>query len=149
MTGTEPILRRLAAEIITRSTAAVGLAAIALIHLLDAGSKFHETPYMGWMYLGLMTACLATAATLIHGHFREAWAAAMALPAAAVAGYVLTRTVGLPQAGGDIGNWGEPLGLAALFTESAVIAVGGYALAALRPPRLGHRRGTWRAAVTA
>ena len=48
-------------------------------------------------------------------------------------GFVLTRTTGLPQAKGDIGNWSEPLGLAALFVEGAVIAVAGYALAALRP----------------
>jgi len=137
MTETEPSLRRIAAEIVTRSAAAVGLAGIALIHLLDAGSKFHETPYMGWMYVGLMAACLATATALIRGHFREAWLAAVALPAAAIAGYVLTRTVGLPRAGGHIGNWGEPLGLAALFTEGAVIAVAAYALAALRPARLG------------
>src|SRR3954452_18814722 len=118
MTPTERSLRAAAAEIVTRSAAAVGLAGIALIHLLDAGSKFHETPYIGWMYLGLMAACLATAATLVRGHFREAWAAAILLPASAIAGYVLTRTVGLPHATGDVGNWSEPLGLAALFTET-------------------------------
>jgi hypothetical protein len=53
---------------------------------------------------------------------------------------VLTRTVGLPQAHDDIGNWSEPLGLAALFVESAVIAVAGYALVALRPAALLARR---------
>jgi hypothetical protein len=34
---------------------------------------------------------------------------------------VLTRTVGLPGATDDIGNWLEPLGLASLFVEGAVI----------------------------
>jgi hypothetical protein len=53
---------------------------------------------------------------------------------------VLTRTVGLPQAHEDIGNWSEPLGLAALFVEGVVIAVAGYALAALRPAALLARR---------
>jgi hypothetical protein len=56
--------------------------------------------------------------------------------AVGLAGFVLTRTVGLPQAP----NWSEPLGLAALFVEGAVIAVAGYALAALRPPRRLARR---------
>ncbi|WP_157592039.1 hypothetical protein [Solirubrobacter soli] len=130
----------LAREIVTRSVAAIGLAGIALIHLLDSLGKFQETPYMGWMYVGLMIACLAAAATLLHSHAREAWLAAIALPASAIVGFVLTRTVGLPQAHGDIGNWSEPLGLAALFVEGAVIAVAGYALAALRPVTMLARR---------
>jgi hypothetical protein len=129
-----------AREIVTRSVAAVGLAGIALIHLLDSLGKFQETPYMGWMYVGLMFSCLAVAATLLHTHAREAWLATMALPASAIVGFVLTRTTGLPQAHGDVGNWSEPLGLAALFVEGAVIAIGAYALAALRPARLLARR---------
>jgi hypothetical protein len=47
------------------------------------------------------------------------------------AGYVINRTVGLPQATDDIGNWTEPLGLASLLVEGFVIAiaVGGYVTA--------------------
>src|SRR4051812_49195956 len=130
----------LAREISTRSVAAVGLAGIALIHLLDSLGKFQEAPYMGWMYIGLMISCLAVAATLLHTHAREAWLATLALPASAIAGFVLTRTVGLPQAHEDIGNWSEPLGLAALFVEGALIALAGYALAVLRPVAMGARQ---------
>jgi hypothetical protein len=133
-------LGRAAREIVTRSVAAVGLAGIALIHLLDSLGKFRETPYMGWMYVGLMLSCLALAATLLHTHAREAWIATIALPASAIAGFVLTRTTGLPQAHGDVGNWSEPLGLAALFVEGAVIAIAGYALLALRPAKVLARR---------
>jgi hypothetical protein len=38
--------------------------------------------------------------------------------------YVLDRTVGLPNASGDIGNWVEPLGLASLVVEGFVVAIG-------------------------
>ena len=55
------------------------------------------------------------------------------MPASAIIGFTLTRTVGLPQAHDDIGNWSEPLGLASLFVEGTLIAVAGYALTALRP----------------
>jgi hypothetical protein len=129
-------------ELVARAAAVVGLTGIALIHLLDSIGKFQETPYMGWMYVGLMLSCLAAAGALVHANVREAWLAALALPAAAIAGFTLTRTVGLPQASEDIGNWSEPLGLAALFVEGAVIAVAGYALAALAPVRAlaGRRR---------
>jgi len=37
-------------------------------------------------------------------------------------GFILSRTTGLPNASDDIGNWTEPLGLASLFVEGAVIA---------------------------
>src|SRR3954447_2002757 len=134
-------------EIVTRAVAAVGLAGIALIHLLDSLGKFHETPYMGWMYVGLMLASLITAAVLVRANVREAWLPAVLLPASAIAGFTLTRTTGLPGATEDIGNWSEPLGLAALFVEGAVIAVASYALVALHPVRaLGQRGG---AALTA
>jgi hypothetical protein len=139
---------RAAREIVTRSVAAVGLAGIALIHLLDSLGKFQETPYMGWMYVGLMLACVATAAALVRCNAREAWLASIALPASAIVGFTLTRTLGLPQAHDDIGNWSEPLGLAALFVEGAVIALSGYALVALRPVRLLVRRERVRLAGT-
>jgi hypothetical protein len=49
---------------------------------------------------------------------------AAGLAASAAVGYVLSRTTGLPNATGDIGNWTEPLGLASLFVEAAVATVG-------------------------
>lgn len=120
-------------QLVARSAAVVGLAGVALIHLLDIQGKFEETPYMAWMYLGLIGACIVGAAALLMSHTREAWLAALVLPASAMVGYALTRTTGLPQAQGDVGNWMEPLGLASLFVEGALIATAGYALAALSP----------------
>src|SRR3954467_46890 len=69
-----------AREIVARAVAAVGLAGIALIHLLDGIGKFHETPYMGWMYVGLMLSCLAVAAALVRANLREAWLAGLSPP---------------------------------------------------------------------
>src|SRR3954467_13181870 len=132
-TSPDPSLGR---ELVARAVAIVGLAGVALIHLLDAIDKFQETPYLGWMYVGLIIACLATAGVLIRANLREAWLAALALPASALIGFTLTRTVGLPQAHGDVGNWSEPLGLASLFVEATLIALAGYVLAALNPVRL-------------
>ena len=114
---------------ITRTLAIVGLAGVALIHLLDAPGKFTETPYLGWMYVGLIAACLLVAGALVRTSDRRAWAAAAALPASAIVGYVLTRTTGLPQAMGDVGNWSEPLGIASLFVEGSLVALSGAVLA--------------------
>ncbi|MEA2472246.1 MAG: hypothetical protein QOE06_161 [Thermoleophilaceae bacterium] len=119
-----------ASALAARAVAAIGLCGVALIHLLDITSKFDETPYMGWMYVGLIVSCLALAGALIRSGGTRTWAATVALPAAAVAGFVLSRTTGLPQATGDIGNWTEPLGMASLFVEGALIALGSGVLAA-------------------
>jgi hypothetical protein len=75
------------------------------------------------MYLGLIGASIVTAYTLVHGSSQRAWIAAAALAASAIMGLTLTRTVGLPQAMGDIGNWSEPIGMASLYIEGAVVAL--------------------------
>jgi hypothetical protein len=114
---------------IARAVAVVGLSGVALIHLLDLPGKISETPYLGGMYIALMVGCVLVSAALIGTSDRRAWMAAAALPAGAIAGFVLTRTTGLPQATGDIGNWTEPLGLASLFVEGSLVALAGGVLA--------------------
>jgi hypothetical protein len=111
-----------------RATAAVGLAGVAVIHLLDIPGKFTETPYMFWMYVGLIAGCVLTAGALIRGTDSRAWLAAIALPLGPIVGYALTRTVGLPEATGDIGNWGEPLGVVSLFVEGSLVGLGAMVL---------------------
>jgi hypothetical protein len=126
-TDTRTHIEHLARDFVTRAVGVVGLAGIALIHLLDSIGKFSETPYIAWMYVALMAGSLAVAAGLLHSRDRRLWLAAGALAASAIAGYVINRTVGLPNATGDIGNWTEPLGLASLFVEGTVVAVSAYA----------------------
>jgi hypothetical protein len=124
-------IEHLARDFVTRAVGVVGLAGIALIHLLDSIGKFSETPYVAWMYIGLMGGCVMVAGGLVHSRDRRLWLAAGLLAASAIGGYVTSRTVGLPNATDDIGNWTEPLGLASLFVEGAVVAVSAYAYRAV------------------
>ena len=114
---------------IARAEAVIGLAGVALIHLLDLPGKFDETPYMAWMFLALIAGSLVTAAALLRASRSRAWAAAAILPLATIVGFAITRTTGLPQAMDDIGNWTEPLGLASLFVEGTVATLAGAVLA--------------------
>ncbi|HEY1593798.1 MAG TPA: hypothetical protein VGF74_00265 [Thermoleophilaceae bacterium] len=109
-------------EISARAAVAIGLAGIGLIHLLDSVGKYDETRYIFWMYMALIAGSLATAGAVLFTRTRLPLLAAAGLAASAIAGYVLSRTTGLPHATDDIGNWTEPLGLASLFVEGAVIA---------------------------
>ena len=120
-------------EAAIRGTVVVGLAGIAVIHAVDSVGKWSEVRYMFWMYMALIVGSLATAGAVLFTRSRAALLAAGAVAASAFAGYVLSRTTGLPNATDDIGNWTEPLGLASLLVEGCVVAVALGALAALRP----------------
>jgi hypothetical protein len=132
--------RTVAREVAMRATAAVGLAGIALIHLLDSIGKYHETRYVFWMYVALMLGSVATAGAVLISHRRIVWSAAAALATSAIAGYVISRTTGLPNATDDIGNWTEPLGLASLFVEGCVVALSVVALRVSAETRTALRR---------
>jgi hypothetical protein len=118
-----------------RALGFVGMLAIALIHLLDVIGKIKETPYIGVMYIALMIASVAVALYLLHTGSSPAWGAAGLLAALTLAGFILSRTIGLPKSDEDIGNWTEGLGLASMFVEGAVIVLSAYALALARRER--------------
>jgi hypothetical protein len=124
-----------ARDVLTRGLAAIGLLGIALVHVLDSISTFSEVAYEGWLYVALIVCSVTIAGYLVHGAPRTVWMAAAGLCAATILTYVYSRTVGLPQAGDDIGNWSDPLGIASLFLESSVLVVAGYALSAVAPVR--------------
>jgi hypothetical protein len=140
---------------IARGVAVIGLAGVALIHLLDLPGKLSETPYMFFLYLGAIVGSLGLAALLVRASDARAWAAAATLPALVLVGYVLSRTTGLPQDTGDIGNWSEPLGIASLFVEGSLVALCAAALVerrARRPERSAvpeHARDRARAPLSA
>lgn len=112
---------------VTRGVTVVGLAGIALIHLLDLSGKMKETPYLGWGYVALIVGTVVAGALLLRVETaRAGFVLAGALAAATIVGYAVNRTVGIPSATEDIGNWLEPLGLASLFVEGVVAMLGTY-----------------------
>jgi hypothetical protein len=108
---------------IARAAAVVGLAAVAAIHLVDLPGKLDEAPYLFWMYLALIATCVALAGALWRSSDTRAWAAAAGVALSVLIGYTLSRTTGLPQSSDDIGNWGEPLGIASLFVEGSLVVL--------------------------
>jgi hypothetical protein len=85
-----------------RSTAVlIGLAGIIAVHAMDLTGKMQEVPYLGLMYIGVI--------------------AAAALAGSVIVGFVVNRTVGMPGAMDDTGNWWEPLGLLSLMVEAWVV----------------------------
>ncbi|MCU1369809.1 MAG: hypothetical protein JWO77_1003 [Ilumatobacteraceae bacterium] len=115
-----------------RGAGVVGLGAIALVHLLDLQGKLSETPYLGVAYVGLIVGCTVAAAMLVRGDVRRGWLLGGALAAGTLVGYAINRTLGMPAATEDIGNWLEPLGLASVFVEACVALLAAGELRAYR-----------------
>src|SRR4051794_25214592 len=103
----------------------VGLAGIGLIHLLDSVGTFHETRWLFWAYVALMASTVVVAGALVHRPTARSSGAAALLALAPLVGYILSRTSGLPGSDDDIGNWTDPLGLASLWVEGAVVLTAG------------------------
>ncbi len=136
---------------ILRTVAVLGLAAFALIHLLDLPGTMHDTPYIGWLYIGLIVSAIGVAGALTRTSDTRVWAAGACLVLSVIVSYILSRTTGLPQSSGDIGNWGQTLGVAMLFVGGSFLALSGSVLVGRRapgpgPPGTPHRTHSRRAA---
>jgi hypothetical protein len=113
--------------------AALGLLAVALVHLIDGPGSLTDQFYVGGMELALAAACVPLAVLLLTRPVRLFWHAAGALCTAALIVYIASRTVGLPGSTDDIGNWFQTLGVLNVVFEAAVIALA--ALVVLRRVR--------------
>ncbi len=115
-----------------RAAGAIGLLTIGVIHVLEIQGQLSGAV---WLTAGF---CLLAVAAPIAG----LWLLARPSPAAwqfsglvclfAAGGYILTRSLPVPGDTGDDGNWLEPLGVAALFTEVIVVILTVLVLASIR-----------------
>ena len=117
-----------------RFAAAALLLATAAIHITIIGQHLSEAPCIGALFLALVIVSTALAALLVSRDSTPAWLATASVTGAAIVAYVLSRSVGLPQIGDDIGNWLDPLGIAALSAETLTAALALYTLGTRMTP---------------
>jgi len=116
-----------ATPITTRRLGAGALGLTGLLHLVLAPEYLGQQAYVGVLFvLGGIAACVL-AVRLWMTDDKLAWAGAAALAAGMAAGFVLSRTVGLP--GFHESDW-EASGLLSVVLEAGVV---GAALRATRP----------------
>ena len=81
------------ADVVARTVAAVALAALAVIHIVDLPGTLETIPLVGIGYFGIIVvATLAGAAMIIRSDWLT-WAVGGGLAATAMGGYVLTRSL--------------------------------------------------------
>jgi hypothetical protein len=111
------------ADVIARAMAALALAALAVIHVVDLPATLGPDRLVGIGYLGIIVAAVLTGGVLIARSHWLAWAAAGAVAVSAMGGYLLTRALpgGFLGDHADVGNWRCPLGISALSVETLII----------------------------
>jgi len=116
--------------------AVIGLTGMAYCHIKDVGMKFDEHVY----YMATLFCCnIAASLALIPAVLmvdrlparlqRYVWAAAGALGALTIVGFLWSRTIGFPQMEDHVGEW-DALGLASVAFEAIVITASVRMLAA-------------------
>jgi hypothetical protein len=105
-----------------RRAAACALAATGVIHLVLAPEYLGEQAYVGVLFILGGVACAALAIRLWQRDDLPAWVLAALTAAGMAAGFVLSRTVGLP--GFKEADW-EPSGILTLLLEAGVLAAAG------------------------
>lgn len=89
---------------------------------------------MAYMYIGVVIACVYLIERLLTRKKAFDYLATALVSAAVLAGFIINRTIGMPGATGDIGNWLEPLGFLSLFVETWTVWQAFQALRAARIP---------------
>ena len=110
---------------------------VTAAHIPVTAEHLSEAPYIGWSFVALEVGTAVLAVVLVLRGDRLVWSAAGGVAALAIAAYVLTRSVALPQIADDVGNWSEPLGIVALSAEKLLLTlVVAHRSPLLRRPRL-------------
>lgn len=102
-----------------RRLAAVALVVTAAIHVALVPSHLREAPYAGALFIALSVTALTFAVLLATSDHWWVCLGAVGLSATALLAYAASRSLGLPSLNDDVGNWLNPLGVAAALSETA------------------------------
>jgi hypothetical protein len=104
-----------------RTAAAAGAIGEAVVHIPVTPDHLVEAPYVGVGFVLLTVAGILLAVLLLEDDEPWVWWATGGVAVAALLGYLLSRTVGLPQLHDDIGAWNDPLGTLAITCEALML----------------------------
>ncbi len=104
-----------------RLIAATAAAGMAVAHIPVIKQHLDEAPYIGIGFVLLTIAGLVLLQLLLTRDTAAVWTASVVVSVLALLGYLLSRSVGLPQITDDIGNWSDPLGVVAIVSETVLL----------------------------
>jgi hypothetical protein len=86
------------------------------IHLYYVKAEYMEAPYLGVMFFGAFLSSIVAAVGIYRGELLWGWGLGGLIAIGSFAGYLLSRTVGLPVSG--VEEWGPVLGYLSLVIEA-------------------------------
>ena len=102
---------------------------VGLIHLINSPGDLEEGSYTGLLYLANYFGAILAAIGIYRGR-SWGWSLGALVSVGAFAGYVISRTIGLPGLPVEE-EWLEPLGLLSLLVEA--LFVGLYVMVSVHP----------------
>jgi hypothetical protein len=109
-----------------RALGALLAIAVATAHVADQGgiTDFTSPDWLGWAYRLIEVGGVLTALALLSPRSAKlGWAAGVLLGAAPFLGYLASRTVGVPDDAGDVGNWSDWVGTVTLMIEVGLVTI--------------------------
>jgi len=104
-----------------RTLTILGLSGLIAVHVLDLPSKIAEVPYLACAYGAAILAASILIERIASRDRAIDYLASAALALSVLVTFVINRSVGMPLATDDIGNWLEPLGFLSLFIEASLV----------------------------
>jgi hypothetical protein len=101
-------------SIMLRWFAIVLILEVGLLHIMNAQGEYEEAAYMGYLFAANFFGALIAAYGIYHKQF-WGWALGLIIAAGSIAGYVWSRTRGMP--GMNMEEWFSPYGIVALSAE--------------------------------
>ena len=111
------------ASTLASGAAVTALFATALIHFVEAPDAFGEITYKGLLFVANGVGALVAAAGILRGAWSWGWLLGLLISAGAIAGYVASRTIGLPGIPAEPDAWLEPWGVASLIAEGLFVLI--------------------------
>lgn len=88
---------------------------VGIVHIYTAPDEFKEAPYLGIMFVGAFIGSIIAAIGIFKKNFLWGWGVGALIAFGSCAGYLLSRTIGLPISG--VEPWGPGIGYLSLMLE--------------------------------
>ena len=90
---------------------------VGAIHLYLVKDEYVDAAYLGAMFFGAFLSSIFAAIGIYRGNILWGWGLGVLIAVGSLAGYILSRTVGLPISG--IEPWGPVIGYLSIILEVA------------------------------